>query len=234
MGEGLSTAEVAHELAEHAKHTHEAAAGERHRHDRLISIAEAILLSIVTLVAAWSGYAAAKWNTESRAKFAKANTLRTKANREYGQSLVLRSFDASTFNAWFTAYVAHDPNAMKVAVGRFRPEYRVAFEAWLATHPFTSPTAPPGPQSMPQYHPSGEAQSKALDAQADTTYADGEHAGKNSDDYIRTTVILASVLFLVGLSTQFKYRAVRMGLIAVGGALLIVAAVAILQLPGPP
>jgi hypothetical protein len=53
-------------------------------------------------------------------------------------------------------------------------------------------------------------------------------------DYTRTTVILASVLFLVGLSTHFRLRAVRLGLVTVGGVLLVLAALAIVRLPAPP
>jgi hypothetical protein len=47
-------------------------------------------------------------------------------------------------------------------------------------------------------------------------------------------VILASVLFLVGISSHFPLRGVRIGLVAVGAALLLFGAVQILQLPGPP
>ena len=48
------------------------------------------------------------------------------------------------------------------------------------------------------------------------------------------TVILASVLFIVGISSQFPISAVRYGLVALGGALLVFGAVEILQLPGQP
>jgi hypothetical protein len=59
MPEGLSAQEVGKEIAEHAKpNGHDDA---QERRDRLVSIAEAVLLSIVALMAAWSGYAAAKW-----------------------------------------------------------------------------------------------------------------------------------------------------------------------------
>ena len=44
---------------------------------------------------------------------------------------------------------------------------------------------------------------------------------------------LASVLFLVGISTHFPLRGVRIGLLALGAALLVFAAVQILQLPFP-
>jgi hypothetical protein len=238
MPEGLSPTEAGKEIAEHAKHAEHARDAAEHggqsRHDRRISIIEAVLLSIVTITAAWSGYSAAKWGTESSLKLAKASATRTKANRDFLESVTLRSQDATNFNAWFTAYLIRNKNGMLVARRRFRPEYRVAFDAWLATHPFTNPNGPSGPQAMPQYKPTGAAQSVALDRQADTYYAEGEKAANTGDDYIRDTVILASVLFLVGISTQFPLRNVRYGLIGVGGVLLLIAFEQIFSLSPPP
>ena len=168
MPEGLSPVEVGKEIGHHAKHTRETGHGDRH--DRLISIAEALLLSVVTVVAAWSGYSAAKWGTESSLDLAKASATRTKANRDYQQALTFRAGDATTFNAWFSAYIAGNRNGMRVAEKRFRPEFKVAFDAWLATHPFTNPHAPAGPQAMPEYVATGEAQSRTLDTQAEAYY----------------------------------------------------------------
>jgi len=228
--EGLSATEIGKDIGEHAEHFREAA----HRHDRLLSIAEAVLLSLVTITAAWSGYSAAKWNTESSLKLNQATTTRAKANRAFQGALTLRSQDASNFNAWFSAYLTGSKRNMRVAEKRFRPQYDVAFRAWLATKPFTNPNAPKGPQYMPQYMPTGEALSKRLDAEADERYAQGQHAGETSDKYIRVTVILASVLFLVGISTHFPYRTVRLGLIVVGTGLVAFAGIQLLQLPGLP
>jgi hypothetical protein len=87
---------------------------------------------------------------------------------------------------------------------------------------------------MRQYRPTGTTEAKRLDAEADADYAQGQKAGSTADKYIRVTVVLASVLFLVGISSHFPVRRVRMGLIAVGAALLVLAAVQILQLPGLP
>ena len=230
MPEGLSAAEVGKEIHEHAEHV-EGVVG---RHVKTIAIFEAVLLSIVTITAAWSGYAAAKWNTESSLHLAKASAFRTKSNGAYLESVTLRSQDASDFNAWFYAYLQGNKQGMRVAEARFRPQYDVAFRAWLATKPFTNPHAPKGPQYMPQYHPTGLAASKALTAQANAHYAVGEHAASISDRYIRVTVILASVLFLVGLSSHFPVTGVRWGLIAVGAGLLVFGGIEILQLPRPP
>ena len=186
------------------------------------------------MIAAWSGYSAAKWHTESSLNLAKASATRTKANRGFQEALIFRAQDAADFNAWFSAHLAGDKADERVAEKRFRPEYDVAFRAWLATKPFTNPAAPKGPQYMPQYRPSGTADAKRLDAEADLFYAQGQHAASTGDKYIRVTVVLASVLFLVGISSQFPLRRVRMGLIAVGAALLLFAAVQMLELPGPP
>jgi len=227
--EGLSPTEVGKEIGEHAKHT-----GGHSPHDRAIAIGEALLLSIVTIAAAWSGFSAAKWGTESSIALAQASATRTKANREFQESLTYRVGDATTFNAWFDAYLADDQEAVEVAERRFRPEFRVAFDAWIATDPFENPDAPPGPQAMPEYVPTGLADSRRLDAEADALFTEGHEAAETSDNYVRTTVILASVLFLMGISTHFPLRGVRYGLIAVGAALLVFAGVLIILLPPPP
>ena len=68
MPEGLSATEAGDKIAEHAKHQAEHASGSRR--DKRIAITEAVLLSIVTITAAWAGYSAAKWSTESSLKLA--------------------------------------------------------------------------------------------------------------------------------------------------------------------
>ncbi|HEY7629786.1 MAG TPA: hypothetical protein VH817_03755 [Thermoleophilaceae bacterium] len=232
MPEGLSAAEVGKEIAEHRKHV--AADKETDRSDRRLSILEAVLLSLVAVFAAYSGYAAAKWSTESSVTLAKASAYRTKANRADLEALVTRVGDSASFNAWFTAFTAGNVEAQRLAAKRMRPGYRPAFNAWLATDPAHNPKAPAGPAYMPQYVIPQQASSKAYDARADAAFAHGSDAGSTSDKYIRATVYLATVLFLVGISGHFRFRAARRGLICVGGLLLGFALVQLLGLPGPP
>ena len=110
-----------------------------------------------------SGYAAAKWSTESRVQLTEASTLRVDASRADSEAATLRNFDSSTFEAWFAAYIARNDAAMRVAEHRFRPEFRVAFDAWRATNPETNPNAPRGPTFMPEYKQPGIAEARALD-----------------------------------------------------------------------
>ena len=221
MGEGPSPAEVGEEIAEHHGRSHSA-----HDHsgrDHVVTIVEAALLAVVALLAAWSGYASARWSTESRLLLAKASTARVEASRAADLDAETLNFDSSTFTAWFTAYVAHNRTAMEVAVRRFRPDFRVAFDAWAAANRSANDEAPPGPTYMPEYRRPQLEKATTLDATADARAAKGAEAADNSDRYIRITVFLATVLFLVGISRHFPVRAARYGLVVVGGVILVLA-----------
>jgi len=109
-----------------------------------------------------------------------------------------------------------------------------AFDAWLATDPAHNPHAPPGPAYMPQYVIPEQALANAADKQADEHFTAGSDAGDTADKYIRDTVFLATVLFLVGISGHFRVTQARLGLIGIGAALLVFSVIQLLGLPGPP
>jgi hypothetical protein len=234
MPEGLSPVEVGKEIAEHKEHARAAADHKGDGGDRALSVVEAVLLSLVAVLAAYSGYAAAKWGTESSVSLAKASAERTKANRDDTEAITTRALDSASFNAWFAAFSVGNANAERLAVKRLRPGYRPAFQAWLATDPAHNPKAPPGPAYMPQYVIPQDISSRAFDARADAAFAKGEKAGGTSDKYIRDTVFLATVLFLVGISGHFRIRQARYGLIGIGVLFLAFSVVQLLGLPGPP
>lgn len=245
MPEGLSAAEVGKEIAEHrehAEHAEHAEHGEHGEHpahshagrDRLISIVEALLLSIVALMAAWSGYSAAKWSTESSLSLSKASDARSDAGADEIQATQIRTLDSVSFNAVEGAYVAHNTQLFNLTVKRLRAGYRPAFEAWLATHPLKNPNAPADPSDMPQYVIPQQQQAAVLTARANALFDAGQSAAGTADKYVRLTVLLAAVLFLVGIGSRFPARAARYGLIAVAAGLLVVSVVQLLGLPGPP
>lgn len=241
MAEGLSATEVGKEIAEHREHvehaehvTAEHPAADHVKRDRWVSIAEAVMLSIVALVAAWSGYSAAKWSTESSLSVAKAASARNAANLDTVQATQIRTLDSVSFNAAEGAYLSGNAALFRLSLKRMRPGYRPAVTAWLATHPLKNPNAPPDPSYMPQYVIPQEAQARALNREADVRFTEGQAAAATSDKYVRLTVILAAVLFLVGIGSRFPVRVARYGLGAVAGALLVVSIIQLLGLPGPP
>jgi hypothetical protein len=240
MPEGLDPIETGKKLHEHGEAHDQPTKGKDdqgeagERHSRIIQIAEAVLLSIVTITAAWAGYSAARWGTASRVDIAQSSTLRNIATRDDLEANSLRNFDASTFNAWFIAFTLNSPQKEAIAIRRFRPAFKVAFDAWMATDPLHNPHAAPGPTYMPQYKLPAQTQAYALDDKATTKFSEGTKAGLTGDNYVQITVFLAAVLFLVGIGSSFKLYGVRYALITFGTVLLIVAVVLILKQPGLP
>lgn len=228
---GLSAAEVGKEIEHHRSHANH---GPMSRHDRIVSIVEAALLAIVALLAAWSGYAAAKWSTESRLQLAEASASRVEANRAFDEAAEIKELDALAFNAWFGAAMLQNEQAMEIAEARFRPEFEVAFQAWLATDPLNNPEAPAGPMAMPEYVEPGLAEAAELDQRAEEQAADGAEFAETADRYVRITVFLATVLFLVGISGHFTLRAARYALIGTAIVILAIALGLLVTSPWPP
>jgi hypothetical protein len=207
MPEGLDPVEVGRELHKHShdrdgEEDGEPTAGEPAgkrgaggRHGRWLQLCEALLLALVTVTAAWAGYAAAEWDTVSRIDIGQAVLLHDRATRAELRVLSERNFDAASFNDWFIAFTLHNPQREAIAEHRFRPPLRAAFKAWLATDPLNNPQAPPGPTDMPQYKLPDQARANALDAASAEKFQAGSHAGVVSDDYIRITVFLPPCSF---------------------------------------
>jgi hypothetical protein len=233
--EGLSASEVGKEIAEHREHTTaEDVPAEHAERDRWVAIIEAVLLSVVALLAAWSGYSAAKWGTESSLSLAKASSTRTKASLALIQANQIRTLDSVSFNAAEAAYLSNNTKLFRLTLRRLRAGYRPAVEAWLALHPLKNPKAPPDPSYMPQYRIPQQAEGQALSVRADAYFTEGQSAAGTADKYVRLTVFLAAVLFLIGIGSRFPVRVARYGLVGVAGVLLAISIVQILSLPGPP
>ena len=129
--------------------------------------------------------------------------------------MTTRNFDSSTFAAWFAAYVAKNEQAMTVAERRFRPEFRS--RSRLAAHRSRAQSERASRTDVhARVQGARPGQGTALSAEADHLYAEGATDGTQADQYVRVTVYLATVLFLVAISGHFPIRGVRIGLVVVG------------------
>lgn len=227
MPEGMNV-EVAHKLSE---------GGERARSDsrrhwtEFAEILEVIVLAAVAIATAWSGYQAARWDGRQAFLYGTASRLRIEADEALTLGGQQKLLDVTTFNTWIEAQRSGDEELAALYVRRFSPAFKVAFDAWVATDPAHNPDAPPGPSFMPEYVNPGTEKGKELNEEASATFDEGTEARENADRYVRQTVLLATVLFLVALAQRFKYRAVRMTAGGIAVVVLIVAVSGILTLP---
>jgi|SRR5436190_5462254 len=207
---------MAPEVAYHAiEHRHaEAHSGRR---AEWIEILEAVLLALVAVATGWSGYQAARFDGRQAHLYGLSGKYRAEANRAETQAGQFELYDTTTFGFWLDATARGDRQAAALFERRFRPEYRPAFEAWMRIDGLHNPKAPPGPLLMPQYHNASAARATEFDDRATAAFESGTKARETGDRYLRSTLLLATVLFLTALAQKFKVEGVRMALIGVSG-----------------
>ena len=188
-------------------------------------------MGVVAIATAWSAYNAAKWDGHSAELYGQASTLRIQADELVTLGGQQRLLDVSTFNTWIQARNEGNDELAALYVRRFSNEFKVAFDAWLKTNPFSNPAAPPGPSFMPEYRNPQILQGAAANHEASGIFDEGTAARKQSEEYTGTTVVLATVLFLVALSPRFRSRRVRFVLLLLTGGLAVYALVTILGFP---
>jgi hypothetical protein len=215
MDDGINLG-IAQELAEY---------GSKNRHHPkrtwLLEVAEAIGLSVIAVATAWCGYSAARWDGRQAFLYAESSRLRVEAAVAATEGGQLRLLDVVTFNTWVRLREVHDDKVAGIYERRFSPEYHTAFLAWLKTDPFNNQNAPPGPVNMPEYHNANLERAAQLNKQASTAFDSGTAARQNSEQYVRCTVLLATILFLIALSQRFKAHLARVGLLVVATGMLV-------------
>jgi hypothetical protein len=218
--------EIAHKLSEH-----EASRERRERWHELLEIVEVSLLAVVAVATAWTGFQAAKWDGRQSVRYGESSRLRFEADAAStrgGQEIVA---DSAGFTAWLQAHSEDNAELMREMERRFTPDYKAAFDAWLETDPFTNASAPAGPAYMPGYVNPDIEESKRLNAEASHAFEEGTEARETGEQYVRNTVLFASVLFLVALAQRQKARGARLAANGIAVGLLVFTMVSVVSLP---
>jgi hypothetical protein len=84
---------------------------------------------------------------------------------------------------------------------------------------------------MSQYHNAPAVEAQRLANESRTTFAEGTEARHTADDYVRNTILLAMVLFLVAVAQRFKSHWVRVSANCVAAVLLLGTLASIVSLP---
>ena len=202
--------------------------GRLHVHMELLAT---ILLAIAAVATAWSSYQSARWSGVQAIDFSKANAARVESTRAATEAGQETQVDVLTFTQWVDAYAVHDTRLADFYFARFRPEFKPAVHAWVATHPLKNPDAPPTPFSMPQYKLASTSESHRLLAEAEQGTAEARQSNQRSDNYVLAVVLFAAALFFAGISTKLKMPGQRITLLAFGYLLFFGAALWVATFP---
>jgi hypothetical protein len=198
---------------------------------RRLELAAAVLLAIAAVATAWSAYQARVWTGEQASNTSKATATRIQANRVAALANRQVQVDVATFTQWLDARTVGRPELATFYRTRFRPEFKTAFAAWIATNPFTNSAAPASPFEMPQYRLGTEARANRLevDAAGDTDQA--KDANQHANNYMLAVVLLATALFFAGLSTKLEGVTAQRVIVGLGWVAFLGALIWLVTLP---
>lgn len=203
---------------------------ETRRRDRRVELIAAIMLSIATVVTAWSAYQATRWSGDQAEDYTSASATRTESVRASTEANRQILIDVATFLNWLDAEQSGDHALADDIHARMRKEFLPAFDAWLATAPAGS--IPDGtPFELPEYQLAAEAESKHLENKAAALFEDGNESNEVGDDFVLAAVLFASVLFFSGLAGTFDSLRAQLFLLILGGVMLVIGTVIVVTLP---
>jgi hypothetical protein len=120
---GGSNVEIAHELSEHPQSLPESPGYS------VLKIAETLVLAMVAIATAWSGYQAALWTERQSELYGEASKLRVQAEGVATTAHQERLYYAATVAEWLKAEAHGEKRLSDLFERPFLPEFRPAFEA---------------------------------------------------------------------------------------------------------
>ena len=194
---------------------------EERSHARWPELVATVLLALATVATAWASYQARQWTGEQAQSYSRANAARVESARATGTANQLSGIDVATFIQWVDATAHKDAALAAFYRARFRPEFKPAFDAWLATQPLTNANAPPSPFAMPEYRLAATAKADALEQKAGANATVAAVANERANDYVGAVVLFASALFFAGISTKLQSQGARLSILGLGCLLFV-------------
>lgn len=202
--------------------------GRLFRHAELLAT---ILLAIAAVATAWSSYQSARWSGVQAIDFSRSNAARVESTRASAEAGQQTQVDVLTFTQWVNAYAVENEQLSDFYFARFRPEFKPAVDAWVATRPLKNPDAPPTPFAMPEYQLASNAEAQSLLDDAGAATAEALQSNQRSDNYVLAVVLFASSLFFAGISTKLGAPRQRIAVVVLGYLLFIGTAIWVATFP---
>jgi hypothetical protein len=190
-----------------------------------IELLVTVLLVVGAVAASWSSYQATRWNGEQAKAAGRTSAIRISAARAASLASAQTQVDVATFIAWTDAEGGGETQLQEFYVERFRPEFKTAFDAWLATDPFVDTSAPKTPFAMPEYRVAAGEEAARLDEEAEASGATVATNIQRSSNYVLSVVLYTIVLLFAGMAGKMSNRRLRIGVV-VAAYIVLIAAIA--------
>lgn len=185
-----------------------------------------VILSVTTVLTAWTGFQSSKWGGEMSIAFSQGSTARIEAARYAGEANAARQADLTIWAIYVNARATEDERLATYVEERFTPHFRVAYDAWLAAGEGTR-----SPFALDVYVPPGTTEAAAAQERAEERYNQALRNNQRGDDYTLLTVILAVVLFFAAVSGRLGRPSTRWFMLGLAYTVLLGGVVVLAALP---
>lgn len=190
---------------------------------KALEVISAIVFALAAVAIAWCAYQSAWWGSIQLFRAVEASGKTREASVKTITAQQQRLVDVGMFMQYLNAVHQDNAKLAEFYRKRFRPEMRVAIEAWLATKPLENPEAPLHPFVMPEYSQKAEAEAQQLRDQAEQIFGKAREANRVLINYVFLTVLLASSLSLGSVAGRFQSGRVKILLLVVAMGIFLTA-----------
>lgn len=209
--------------------------------DRRADLAVSLLLAVLTVLLAWSGFQSSKWSGVQAINFSDAGRARVDSNALNSAGATQVSTDTGIFISWLEAAqpsFAPGGGSEGVTTGaglapflyqNFPDRLRVAVDDWIGQGAAVS--GGPLPQELDSYVVPALLRADELREEAAAFSADARDNNQQSDVYVLATVVFAAALFLAGISQKMASTKTQQLVFGFAIAVTIVGALIVLTQP---
>ncbi|MCS6986122.1 MAG: hypothetical protein NZM40_01525 [Sphingomonadaceae bacterium] len=190
----------------------------------------AVVLAGAAVLSAWASFQRGDWEGRKSDHLHLANAAPTRASELAISASQREAEHMGLFVAWLSAVAEGQVARARYLERQFRPPFDAEFARWRATLP-----ADIAGGEIQVGRPafvgllSGAAERARATARAESEAAN--RAGANADRYDRSSVVLATALFLAGMAAVVRRLGAQRLMVALAGLLTLVSGVALLLMP---
>src|SRR3954453_19234696 len=189
------------------------------RRDRLEEFA-VVVLSVTTVLTAWTAFQSSKWSGEMSISFSQASSARIESSRLDAAANVRLSNQISLWTQWVTATGDGNKRLAEFILARFPEPLATAHRQWLAEGGDAAPAT--SPFYVSSYILPERVQAQTWSDRADARFQTALNDNQRGDNYTILTVLFASLLFFVALSSRVSFPPAQRLLLGFGSVLGVV------------
>ena len=190
-----------------------------------------ILISVTTILTAWTAFQASKWGGAMSINFSQASAARIDATRFESDANRQASVQVALFTQWLNAQTTDNDELAVFLRDSFPEPLATAASDWLNERAVDSQAAPQTPFDMSSYVLDDAVRAAAEQERAEQLSVRALASSRNSDNYTVLTILFATVLFFAAVSNRVKKALSSWTLIGVALVVFVGSATVLASLP---